>query len=181
MTELAEHELIAELARGAVREVAPRELPRFRLTSAAYFEDPERVLAAEAEGDLLLGFGDGPTVQFLTPIVLAVSTQVVRFLADEVGKSLKEESPAAIQEVVKRMLKRFRPADGAVRGGEARPADEASREASAQTTPTLTLEQLARLREVAYETARRMSLAESKASLLADSIIGGMAVSAPGA
>ena len=166
MAEPVENALIAEVARDAVRQVAPQELPRFRLTSQAYFEDPDRVLKGEKGTDQMLGFGTGREVAFLTPVVLAMTAEVVRFVTAEVAASLKEESPPVIRDLVRKMFKRFRPADGGEEGEDA----------GGQAPPALTPEQLARVRQVAYETARRLNLAEGSAALLADSVVGGMAV-----
>src|SRR5687768_13450676 len=111
MPELTESSLIADLARDTVRQVAPQELPRFRAASQAYFEDPQRALEGEPSKDQMLGFGTGHELAFITPIVLAMATQVVQFVFDEVASSLKEESPAVIQAFVQKLFKRLRPAE----------------------------------------------------------------------
>jgi len=67
-----QNQLVADLARDMVAEIAPQELPTFRAQSEAYFKDPERALKGQAGKDDMLGFGVGAAVTFLTPVVLAV-------------------------------------------------------------------------------------------------------------
>jgi hypothetical protein len=62
-------ELVALLARAAVERAAPEELPLFRATSSAYFEDPG-ALERQASKDDMLGFGPGAVVVLLTPVAL---------------------------------------------------------------------------------------------------------------
>ena len=51
-----EQALVEALARTAVQDVAPEELPLFGPTSEAYF-DPKRGTPAGAKSDEMLGFG----------------------------------------------------------------------------------------------------------------------------
>jgi hypothetical protein len=48
------------------------------------------MLSARAGKDEVLGFGLAEAATFLTPLVLAVITEVVKFLAEEVKQSLKD-------------------------------------------------------------------------------------------
>ena len=70
-----ERELIAELARGAVRSAAPQEAALFRATSDAYFKDPEKTLRGKSAREGMLGFGAGEVVQLITPIALALAAR----------------------------------------------------------------------------------------------------------
>jgi hypothetical protein len=159
----AEQEIIAELAREQVAQLAPDELPLFRPTSEAYFKDPAGTLKPRSGGDDVLGFGAQAALTFVTPIVLAVVTEVVTFLVAEIGKSLKEEGRVAVGQVVKGLFRRFRT------GGA--PA------ASAPANHKLSAEQLAQVRKVAYDKARSLNLPEGRAMLLADALVGSLAVS----
>ena len=74
-------------------------------------------------------------------------------------------------------------------GGDRRPVSDrsfmnpANQPAEADETPStpapppLTREQLMRIRQLAYDEALRLRLAEAKAGLLADSLVGGLVVS----
>jgi hypothetical protein len=160
MPDLADdNALIAELARDTVRLVAPAEMPLFRANSEAYFRDPDRALRGERGGDQLLGFGTGAEVVILTPVVLAITKEVVVFLAGEVAKAAKAESPGVIRELVKRCFKKFGPAP-----------------ASAQQDPPLTRGQLEQVRQVALDAAKRLAVPDNQAALLADSVVGGLAI-----
>lgn len=158
MPEPAERDLIAELAREQVTQLAPDELPLFRPTSDAYFKDPVGTLKPQAGADEMLGFGAGAALTFLTPIVLAVATEVVTFLIAEIGKSVKEQGKVAVGEIVKSMFKRFRAPDAPV----------------AAAIPRLSADQLAQVRKLAFDKARTLSLPDDRAALLADSLVGSL-------
>jgi hypothetical protein len=155
-------QLIADLAREQVAKIHPPELPLFRATSEAYFKNPEKMLEGQTGKDEKLGFGLAVGAYFLTPIVLDVTGAVVTFLAKEVLKSVQTESSGLIHEYVKKMFKRFRPAE----------KEEESK------APALTHEQVVQVRKLAFERARQLNLPEPQAGLLADSLIGSLAVAA---
>jgi hypothetical protein len=159
MHDPAEQQLVTELARAQVAQLAPKELPLFRPTCNAYFQDPEAALQG-AFNDETLGFGAEAGLSFLTPIILAVTTQVVTFLLAEVKKSAQAEASAAIQDLVKRLFKGLR----------------APEQQADPTVPQLTRDQLQQVRSLAFEKARQLHLPEAKAALLADSLAGSLVV-----
>jgi len=163
MPDPAEQEIISELAREQVAQLAPDELPLFRPTSEAYFKDPTKTLKTQSGGDEVLGFGAQAALTFLTPIALAVVTEVVTFLVAEIGKSIKEEGRVAVGQIVKNLFKRFRPSNS--------PASPA-----ASSSPRLNAAQLTQVRKVAYDKARSLNLPEARAALLADSLVGSLVV-----
>ena len=144
--------IIADVAREVITQIAPEELPLFRSTSTAYFQNPEHVVKEEQNQDELLGFGGGEVVVLLTPYVLQIMTEVVKFVAGEVQKSLAVESASLISEIVKKLFKRVRPEEN-------------------DLVP-LTAAQLAQVRAVAYEKACQLKLPDGQANLLADAIKG---------
>ena len=157
MTEAVENQLIADVAREQVAQMAPQELPLYRVTSEAYFKNPNKALGGQANKDEKLGFGTGAELAFLTPVVLAVTTEVVKFIAGEIRKSVEAESSGLIREYVKRMFKKFRP------------------EEPEKVPPPLTVEQAKQVRHLAFEKARLLNVSEAQAGLLADSLIGSLA------
>jgi hypothetical protein len=157
-----DNQLIADLARDVIVQAAPQEVPLFRANSEAYFKDPQKALQPRGGKDEMLGFGDGGLITFLTPAVLMVTTEVVKFLAEEVKKSLKTEGTGVVNEVVKGLFKKFRPQGAA-------PKDD--------RVPPLTPAQLAQVRKLALEKAHQLKLSDDKAALLADSILGSLAAS----
>src|SRR5438105_13861561 len=111
MPSVEQNQLIADLARDIVKQTAPQELPLFRATSTAYFQNPDTLLKNTKGRDQLLGFGVGEAVVMITPSALAVLTQVVQFLTAEVQKSVASESASVIDDLVKKMFKKFRHTD----------------------------------------------------------------------
>ena len=157
MNDSTQNKLIAEVARNVVSQIAPQEMPLFRANSEAYFKDPEKVLKDQKSEEEMLGFGTGEAMSFLTPIALAVSVEVVKFVTEEVRKSFKTESSGMISDLVKSLFKKFRPAQEK----EEKP-----------TTAPLTVEQLQEVHKAAFTKARQLKLSESRARQLADVMIG---------
>jgi hypothetical protein len=140
--------------------MAPQELPLFGATSEAYFEDPDKVMKQQAAQDEMLGFGMEETLTLLTPAILSVVTQVVAFITSEARKHLKTESSNVVADLVKRMFKRFL-------GRGVKPPPEA---------PPMTSELLNRVREVTLRNAFKLELPEAQATLLADAVVGSLAI-----
>jgi len=161
VTSLEQNQLVADLARDIVAQNAPQELPLFRATSAAYFKNPGKVLKSQSGKDEMLGFGAAEAVLMLTPSVLVIVNQVVTFVIAEVQKSVAEESSNLLDDLVKKMFKKFRS------------------EHEQNATPALTPAQLAHVHQLAYEEASRLALSDAKAKLLADSIVGSLAIGSP--
>jgi hypothetical protein len=157
--QVVDDELVAELARGAVAKTAPQELPLFRATSRAYFDDPESVLQAQRGKDEMLGFGVEVALTLLTPIALTVAKDVVQYLAGVAATTAKDESAPVVRRLVRRMFGRF--------AGDAAPAGT-----PADTTAALTSGQLEEVRRLAREKALQLDVPEAQADLLADSIVG---------
>ena len=72
----ADDALVADLARAVVEQTAPEELPLFRATSEAYFDDPD-VAERSGCGDEMLGFGVDAALVLVTPVALSVARDVV--------------------------------------------------------------------------------------------------------
>ena len=153
------NQLVIDLSRDIVAQTAPEELPLYRAISAAYSKNPEKTLRGQTGKDEDLGFGVTETTQLLTPVVFSVMSVVVEFLADEILESYKKENPEAIKNLIKNMFKRHKPAQD-------------------KRAPSLTSEQLVRVRQHVLEKIRQLGLSDDQARLLADSIVGSL-VAAP--
>src|SRR5690348_16902192 len=92
MTSTEKNQLIADVARDIVAQAEPSEIPLFQAISTQYFKKPDTLFKRQSAHDVQLGIGIGETISVVTPAVLVVVTQVVMFLAGEVGKSVTEES-----------------------------------------------------------------------------------------
>jgi hypothetical protein len=149
--------LVAALARATVEKAAPEELPLFRATSEAYFEDPQ---ALERSGgkDEMLGFGVDAAMVLMTPVVLQVAKDVIGFLGEQLRERAREQGEGAIDRVIARLVNR----NGGE--GEAEPVEE------------LTEEQLEQVRALAIKKGRALKLSDERATLLADSLVGSLAL-----
>lgn len=171
----SERERTRELAREAVRWLAPQELAFFEETADAFFEDPVRA-SWEARAEPL-GIGiDALAVGSWTLFALPVATSVVGSIATD-----------RLREAHRRGWWRRRgeqqedrtdgaPADDAV-GGPAGAADNpyaapgAARSAAPVGQEPWDPELL---RSVAYDNAVRLGLSPDQARLLADAVLGGV-------
>jgi hypothetical protein len=153
----ATDDVVVEVARELVARTAPQELPLFRATSAAYLDDPQKVLHPKAGKDDVLGFGVDAAILFVTPAALEVAKTVVSFLFNQVKGALEKETSDAI---AKRVHGLFHPGD----------------DAAVSQPPGLTHEQLEQVHDLALEKARELDLPEDKAGLLADAVVGSLAV-----
>ena len=97
--------LVAALARATVEKVAPEELPLFRATSEAYFENPQ---ALEQKGgkDEMLGFGVDAALLLVTPVALQVARDVIGFLGEQLRERAREQGEGAIDRVIARLVNR---------------------------------------------------------------------------
>jgi hypothetical protein len=151
--------LVAALARASVERAAPEELPLFRATSDAYFDDPA-ALERQRSRDEMLGFGVETAVMLVTPVALAVAKDVIEFIGTHLRARAEKEGAGAIDHVLDRLLRRDdEPASLAVPTG---PAE-------------LTDEQLEQVRTLALEKAKQLKLSDAKAELLAESLVGSLA------
>jgi hypothetical protein len=157
-------QIISELSRDLVRQMAPGELPRFEATRTAYFEDPDKVLREVSSQDEILGFDMGTILTQMTPAILAIATQVVTFLVGEVKKQLKTESTGFVGELVKGMFKRFK---------------EPMNKPQPQGI-SLTPELLTRVRETTLQNATRLHLPRDQAAVLADAVVGSLSLAPAG-
>jgi len=156
MSEVLEQDFLAEIAREVVARAAPHELPLYRSVSTAYFAAPESAATRKAAKDEMLAFGVGEALAMLTPAVLAITKEVLVFLIEQIKKTAKDESAAAIKKVVKRLFKKAVTEEAAC--------------------AVLTPDQLVRVREVTLAKARLLNLPEAQAMLIADAMIGSLAL-----
>lgn len=154
MPDQVDRDVVADVSRQIVAEVAPDELPLFSVNSQAYFKNPKKALESSEGADDALGFGVELLVPLLTPIVLSVVTEVVNHLT----QSLSQQLAGKAEQLVGALFKRP--------GATAHPA------------PVLQLSpaQLSEVRSIAFTKARQLKLPEAEAALLADSVIGSLAV-----
>ncbi len=159
MEDSANNQLVTQVAKDLLSQVAPQEMPLFRSISASYFKNPEKTLADQKAKDELLGFGAAEAVTLFTPVVLAMSSDVIKFLFAEAQKAMKSESTSLINDTVKSWFSK-------VHGTEDK-----------KSPPPLTAEQLEQVRKIAIKKAGQLKLSKENTQLLADAIVGSLAVS----
>jgi hypothetical protein len=180
VSEAVDEELIASVAREQVAQLAPQELPLFRAQSAAYFEDPQKALQGDRSAEDMLSFGPEVAFALLTPVILSVTSTVLSAVAEELGRTLGEESRGVVGDLVRRLFRRppagAQDASGVGVSGAAGAAGAAGETGGAPPpeVPVLTAAQLARVRQSAFERARQLDVPEARASLLADSLVGSL-------
>lgn len=153
--------LVAEIARvmlDRVGTVEPAQVAAerraFDALQTAYFADPARALAGDRGGGQL-SFGLPGVEELLTPVLLAASTEVLRYLADR-GATLTR---AAVRKVLER------PTDTASDADE--PVDPPRPEAP------LTGEQWAEVRRiVTHALVRHGRMSPRRADMIAAAIVG---------
>lgn len=155
----ADTQLISDVARDLVAQTAPEELPLFRATSTAYFQNPEKALKDRAGAEEMLGFG-AELATAIAPVALAVTTEVVQFLVAELKTSLSKESSSMISDALRKLFRKFRPAG----------------QSASDVAPALSAKQLAEVRRRAYEKARQFQLPEAQADQMADSMVATLAI-----
>jgi hypothetical protein len=154
--------LASELAALSLEDAAPEELVLFPEVEEEFFRDPEALLQAQGR-DEAVGFG--LDVAMLTPYALAVVVPVIKFLASVVQDTAKEEVTTSLSAAIRRHFKR----DGDKEGDHAEPAAPAPALA-------LTQDQARQVRQTAFDQARGLGVDDSRAGLLADSLVGRLVV-----
>lgn len=157
MADSAYNQTVSEIARDLLAQLAPQEKALFRSISESYFKNPEKTLSDNKAKDEMLGFGAAETITLLTPVVLAVSGDVVKFLLAEAQKAMQSESTNLINETVKSWFGKFRQKD------------------DKKSPPPLTPEQLEQVRKIATKKAQQLKLSEKNTKLLAEAIVGSLA------
>jgi hypothetical protein len=167
MADQVENQLIAELSRRVVTDVAPEERRAFSAISEAYFKNPEKTLKGEGGDDELLGWGIAEISLLLTPIILEVVKEVLKdLLKDSVKDSIKKNSPTLLEKLrifVRRLF-------GANLSQSVQPQYVQLLLPLSEENP-LSKEQLRRAHQRARESAIQLGVDANKATLIADSVI----------
>lgn len=157
MVEIAQNQLVTNIAYDLIAQIAPQELPLFSVTSEAYFKNPGKLLKGQKGKDEKLGFGIEIAAVMASPIVLAIVDEVVKVLVGEVIPGEIKES-GIVNKVFKKIL----------------PVKEKDRKVALPLA--LTPEQLQQVRDQTITTALKCNLSRAQADLLADSLVGRLAL-----
>lgn len=149
--------LARDLARDVVGQVAPEELPLFEAISDAQL-GRRRPRLPRGAADRVLGFGLEDGIQLLTPAILATTLEVVKHVAGDLGASGFEAVRLRLARAIRR-----------------RPPPPAQTPGSG--LPGLSDADLAELRSLVLRRSKELKVPAAKAELLADAVVGRIAVS----
>jgi hypothetical protein len=145
MSEVVDQELVADLARDLVGAIAPGELPLFGAMSKAWFADRARVQTKQ--GDDILAFGAAETAALLSPVLLAAATQALNYAGQELGRNVASASLTWLRAQLRHLFH-----------GE-------------HSGVSLDAQQIAKLRAITLETARRYRIPKEKAEQIANAVM----------
>jgi hypothetical protein len=147
MGEIAQSQLVTDIARDLIAQTAPQELPLFQATSEAYFKNPDK-MKDQAGKEETLSFDVGTvSVILVSPIILIIVDEVVEVIIGKVADS----------GIIRKILKKL----GLIKEKEKK-----------VTLPlSLTHEQMQKIYAIAVETALQYKLPKSQAEQLAESLI----------
>jgi len=147
---------IEALARRAVTDVSPAELPIFTATAARYRADPKGTMADATAGDRALGFGVEAAVILVTPFALDLVKRLFTRLSEKLGDSAADSLAGRITTLF---------------GG--RPDDGVSTEPE-----PLSPSQLALIAETTRAEAAGLALAPEESDRLANAVVAALATRA---
>lgn len=157
-----QREFTTELARLALESSAPDELMVFDEVADEFFADQTAALNPRSR-DESVGFG--LELALLAPAALAICGEVVRFVADLLAETFKDEAKSALGSYFRRIVVS---------------RDQPAEPESPQSVLRLSDEQMQRVHEAALREGRRLKLPEETAALLGNAIVGALLVDAPG-
>ncbi len=149
---------VADLARAAMKQVAPAESGALEVYIAAYEQDPRIVDVAERDGADSTGFGE--ILDSVVPYVVVIC----HFILEQVAAGAAVDSAKeGLRKRTESLFTRFRK----------RRVPELDTQAARRLTP----DQLREIRASAYRKARQMQMSHDQSELLADAIVGAIAAS----
>jgi len=166
----ADRPLVVALARIALAEAAPDELPLLDDVAAEFFAEPD--VLDKRQHEEMLGFGI--ETGLLAPYVLAIATPVVSYLLSIVADAAKTEARPLIERWVRQVFRthrRERP-----HGSQAGATDPSAAVVTEPDGLTLTADQARRIRQISLEHAESLGLGPQQARLLADAMVGSVLI-----
>jgi hypothetical protein len=158
MTSTTQRELIDSTSRDIVAQLAPQELPLFQDMSDEYFRNPGKARKLQESSDGMVGFG-GVEVALLTPLVLTIAMEVIKFVLEPVKTSLA----GFIGDFFKQLMRRFQ-------------VDSQVTEKA--TAAALSPERLKEARDYGLKVARELKLSDVQAAMVVDSMIAKLVIAA---
>jgi len=162
----ADDDMVREVARRVLEEVAPQELVMFGMNSRAYFRDPAGTLKDAADDSQtssgsVLGSGAAEVAALLTPFALAMVQGALSSFVEAFAGDLAARSGTAVRTWLGALFRRSGDTGDPAPDGEEAGPDSA-----------LTPEQVEWLRAEAYRTLREAGQPEEQARLLSNALAG---------
>jgi hypothetical protein len=158
MDQTALDDVVAEIGRDLVSQLAPAELILYRAKSEAFFKDRPTGDRKGKQKDEMLGIGTAEMVTFLTPVILYALQDVLKPMVGEAAKRLGEEAGDALASTIRKLFGRPAPVS-----------------ASAAGIPGLTQEQLTRAHATAVAAVLKWKRSPEQARRIADAIVASLA------
>jgi hypothetical protein len=147
-----DRELVAELSKLVVQEIAPEELMFFDEILQDYFSNPNALKETSSKNPLAFGVDD--IFIAMTPAIIASISALAEFVKLEVVRNAQERSASAIKKILKELIAR--------------------KDKDAQ--PLFTIEQFEVIKSIVDDQARLFRLNPKQARLLSESIVGNLAL-----
>lgn len=165
--------LLNALSREAIAKIAPEEMPLFEATSETYRKNPKLVFSKQNDKEEMLGFGVGTTVTLLTPIALEVSKIVINYVIEISRDPIESAVQDSIQKQAPGIFDRLARFISQLLGKTEPPV-----ELMVSEVPALNRDQLVQVQQLAFEKAQQFNLPADQAILLAESLVGSLAIMA---
>ena len=159
MDQTAFDEIVAEVGRDLVAQMAPAELILYRAKSEAFFQDRQTGHKKAKQKDEMLGLGTAETVAFLTPVILEALYAVVKIIGAEAAKRLGRDAGDLLSSAIRKLFKRSAPAG-----------------AKSVEISGLTPEQLAQAHAAAVAAVLKWDRSPDQAGQIADVIVANLAM-----
>ena len=156
--QVVDQDLVVDVAREVLGRAAPEELPLLRSASRRYFETPHPAGHTRRGESEVLGFGTEAVVTLLTPVVLAVVTDVLSHIATEIAAGVGPRGMRTARAALRRLF-RLKPV---------------APQTEEPDVPAVTSAQLALIRRNAFGRGVALGLPEEMAQRLADAVVGSM-------
>jgi hypothetical protein len=151
MSEIDRDQFIDSVAHDVVAQIAPQELSLFPTISEAYFKNPHQMRKGQEVKDELLGFGmETVSAVLMSPFVLAIVNDIVQALTQEVADS----------GVVRKLLEKL----------------HLVKKRTGKFTTPFSHDQMEQVHHMAILKAKQFKLSQEQAELLADSLVGRLAL-----
>lgn len=173
-------QVIDEISKGIVIQVAPEEVDLFDDLVQEYYENPTSETSSEAGKDDALGFGAQEMVVALTPAVVGMVKVVLDHILSESLDTVKDEGASWAQARIKALFKSASTTSAKQENTDS--AGDGTEQVEKQAAPpdqgiNLSKESLVKIQQLAKKQARSYGIASKEAEQMANALIGQLVLS----